>query len=91
MGCLWCPASGRPPNRARVDRRRPPYNRIPKKLLDSLSAWERPVLGKVVELHPPEDFPRVCDVAGGMGRLARALRETLERTGDRGVQQNHPV
>ena len=59
----------------RVDRRRRPFNRIPNKILDSLFWWELPALGKIVELHPPDLFPRVADVGGGRGAMACALRD----------------
>jgi hypothetical protein len=35
--------------------------------------WELGALAKVVELHPPEQFPRLADVGGGSGRAARVL------------------
>ncbi len=59
----------------RVDLRRRPFNRLPKKILKALRSWELPALGKIVELHPPEEFPRVADVGGGTGRMAVVLRE----------------
>ncbi len=61
--------------RGKVDRRRRPFNRIPKKVLDRLFDWEAPALAKIVQLHPPESFPRVADVGGGHGRMARCLRD----------------
>ena len=60
----------------RSPRRKLPFTRLSKRgrrYLTHLWDWELDAVAKILELHPPEHFPRVADVGGGTGRMARVL------------------